>query len=464
PKATDPKLKGDRNLVVETLAVVGPIGVLPADLPASHKKLIAKTPPADAKLEQKKQLAVELLNPVASRAFRRRATPEELQRLGSLVEMSLKEGDSFERAIQTALQGVLVSPHFLFRIEADPPRGQKRELNEFELASRLSYFLWSSLPDDELFRVAATGELKKPAVLEAQVRRMLKDPKSQALVENFIGQWLQLRNLDQFQPDRKRFTAWDDDLRAAMRRETEMLAAHIIREDRSVLELLDADYTFVNERLAKHYGMSNVSGGEFRQVSVDRQQRGGLLGQASILAVTSNPTRTSPVKRGKWILENLFAAPPPPAPPNVPELADNKNEPLKGTLRQRMEQHRAKASCAACHQLMDPLGFGLENYDAVGAWRTKDGDEPVDASGELPDGRKFTGPVELKAILLSRQVEFRRCITEKLLTYALGRGLESYDVCTVHEIADRLGKAENRFSALTLEIVKSPAFRQRASD
>ncbi len=463
PNATDPKLKGDRNLHVERLVVIGPIGALPDELPESHRRILSKPLPANATRDQQRAHAQELLRPLASRAFRRRATDQELDRLAKLFDLARDSGDSFERSMQVAIQAILVAPSFLFRVEQDPPAGQVRDLDGFEMASRLSYFLWSSLPDDELYRAAAKGELRTPEQLAAQAQRMIRDPRSQALIENFAGQWLQLRNLDTFAPDKGRFPAYDDALRQAMRRETEMFFAHIVREDRSVLEFLDADYTFANERLAKHYGFPGVSGADFRRVSVDRGQRGGLLGQASILAVTSNPTRTSPVKRGKWVLENLFAAPPPPPPPNVPELADAKDKPLAGTLRQRMEQHRAKASCAACHQLMDPLGFGLENYDAIGAWRTQDGAEAIDPSGELPDGRVFRGPAELKTVLLARQSEFRRCLAEKLLTYALGRGLEYYDVCAVQRIADRCGSEGNRFSIMIREIVASPAFRQRES-
>ncbi|MFM7072725.1 MAG: DUF1592 domain-containing protein [Planctomycetota bacterium] len=373
PNATDPKLKGDRNLHVERLVVIGPIGALPDDLPESHRRILFKPLPPKATRDQQREHAKELLRPLASRAFRRRATDPELDRLAKLFDLARDSGDSFERSMQVAIQAILVAPSFLFRVEQDPPAGQVRDLDGFEMAARLSYFLWNSLPDDELYRAAAKGELRTPEQLAAQAERMIRDPKSQSLVENFAGQWLQLRNLDTFSPDKAQFPDYDDALRQAMRRETEMFFAHIVREDRGVLEFLDADYTFANERLAKHYGLAGVSGAEFRRVSVDRGQRGGLLGQASILAVTSNPTRTSPVKRGKWVLENLFAAPPPPPPPNVPELAEAKDKPLAGTLRQRMEQHRAKASCAACHQLMDPLGFGLENYNAIGAWRTKDG-------------------------------------------------------------------------------------------
>ncbi|MFO0868063.1 MAG: DUF1592 domain-containing protein [Pirellulales bacterium] len=461
PQASDPKLRGDRNLHVLGWQLIGPIGVLPEDVPASHRRVFPRPVPAGATPAAEREQVRELLRPLVSRAFRRRVTDDELTRLLKLYAEARQSGDSIERSVQIMLQAVLVSPSFLFRVEEEAAPGKVRDLNDFELATRLSYFLWNSLPDDELFRAAAQGKLHTDEQLVAQAQRLLRDPRSQALVENFAGQWLQLRNLETFAPDRERFPEYDEALRVAIRRETELFFGHIVREDRSVLEFLDADYTFVNERLARHYGLAGVQGDEFRRVSVDRAQRGGLLGHASILAVTSNPTRTSPVKRGKWVLENLFAAPPPPAPPNVPELADGKDKTLTGTLRQRMEQHRVKPTCAACHQLMDPLGFGLENYNAIGGWRTKDGQEPIDASGELPDGRTFRGPAELKAVLLARQGEFRRCLAEKLLTFALGRGLEYYDACAVQRIAQRCGENGNRFSALITEIVKSPAFRQR---
>ena len=437
---------------------------MPEELPEAHKRFFSK--PIEAKIDRdtQRQQVRDLVRPLASRAFRRRATDAEMDGLVALFDFAREKGETVERSMQITTSAILVSPSFLFRIEKDAPSGKTRTLSDVEMASRLSYFLWSSLPDDELFRAGVKGELHTDKQLIEQALRMLKDPKSKALVENFAGQWLQLRNLDTFFPDKERFPDYDDALKSAMRRETEEFFSYLVREDRSVLEFLDADYTFVNERLAKHYGLQGVSGEEFRRVSVDPAQRGGLLGQASILSVTSNPTRTSPVKRGKWILENLFASPPPPPPPNVPELAvENKEKPLTGTLRQQMEQHRSDPSCAACHQLMDPLGFGLENYNAVGAWRTDDGLHPVDPSGELPDGRSFKGPAELKTILKGREEEFRRCFAEKMLTYAIGRGLEHYDACAVQRISRECAENGNRFSVIVTEIVLSPAFRQRES-
>jgi hypothetical protein len=457
----DPK-KRDRNLAIDRVTLAGPVGILPAALPASHTRFFSKPLDPKADLSEQTEAFKSLLEPVASRAFRRPATSDELDGLAAIFFAARREGETVERSAQLAISALLVSPSFLLRFEGDPPPGRIRTLNDYELAARLSYFLWSSLPDDELFRAAARGEVHTPEQLAAQASRMLRDPKAEALVKNFAGQWLQLRGLDEVRPDPKRFPGFDADLRASFRRETEEFFSYIVREDRSMLEFLDADYTFVNERLARHYGLADVKGAEFRRVSLDRQKRGGLLGQASILTVTSNATRTSPVKRGKWILENLFASPPPDPPPNVPEL-DGDNAKLVGTLRQRMEQHRADPSCASCHKLMDPLGFGLENYDAVGAWREREGDAAVDAGGELPDGRRFQGPAELREILTARKDEFRRCLVEKLLTYGLGRGLEYYDACAVERIASASASGGDRFSVIVAEIVKSPAFRQRES-
>jgi len=459
-KESEDKSNRDRNLIVERISVVGPIGVLPDPLPESHRRLFKKPIDPDADRSEQMEQAKEVLRPLVSRAFRRRATDDELDGLVAVFIRARDRKESIERGMQDALAVMLTAPSFLFHIEQDPPPGKVRTLDDFETASRLSSFLWSSMPDDQLFRAASRGELRTDEQVARQAARMLADPKARALVENFAGQWLQLRSLQECAPDAERFPGFDDGLRAAMRRETEEFFWTIVREDRSVLEFLDADWTIVNERLARHYGLEGVKGDEFVRVSVDRGRRGGLLGQASVLTVTSNPTRTSPVKRGKWILENLFAAPPPPPPPGVPELAEAGAK-LEGTLRERMEQHRSNPACAACHQLMDPLGFGLENYDAVGGWRTADGKAAVDAGGELPDGRKFNGPGELRGVLLGRKDEFRRCLAEKLLTYALGRGLEWYDACAVERIAANCAAGGDRFSALVQEIVVSPAFRKR---
>jgi mono/diheme cytochrome c family protein len=406
--------------------------------------------------------ARKILENFAFRAYRRPLKGDEVDRLVGFVTQVEAQGDSFERGIQLGLQAVLVSPHFLFRIELDPQPNKPDAVhlvNDFELASRLSYFLWSSMPDDELFQLAKQGTLHQEGNLENQVRRMLKDPKARALVDNFAGQWLQLRSLKNAAPDPGLFPAFDEALRSAMLKESALFFEAVMREDRSILDFLDADFTFVNERLARHYGLPGIKGNEFQRVSLTGDQRGGILTQASILTVTSNPTRTSPVKRGKWILENILGTPPPPPPPDVPELKEGKE--LTGTLRQRMEQHRANPNCATCHQRLDPLGFGFENYDSIGAWRTKDGQAPIDPSGSLPDGRSFKGPKELKAILKGKEEEFRRCLAEKMLTYALGRGLEYFDKPAIEQISQDLAKNGNRFSALVIAIVKSDPFQKR---
>ncbi len=400
----------------------------------------------------------------AERAWRRPLSDQELRRITGFVQLATQNGETVDQGVQLAMQAVLVSPHFLFRIEQDRagtrPDGA-HPVGEFELAARLSYFLWASTPDDELLNLSAEGKLRKPEVLQAQVKRMLTDPKARALSENFAPQWLQIRGLKSFAPDPKLFPTFDEPLRNAMLRETEAFFQYIVDEDRSVLELIDSDYTLMNERLAKHYGIAGVKGDEFRKIKLPDRRRGGVLAQASVLTVTSNPTRTSPVKRGKWIMDNILGTPPPPPPPDVPELKEENKAALSGTLRQRMEQHRANPSCASCHQRMDPLGFGFENFDVIGAWREKEGKFPVDASGVLPDGKKFNGPAELRGILKQREGDFCRCLTEKMLTYALGRGMERFDRCTIDEIARNLSKNQYRFSGLVFDIVKSDAFQMR---
>jgi hypothetical protein len=452
----------DRNLVVGYVHVRGPRDVAASGLPASHQRIVFVRP--DGK-HTRREATREVVRLLASRAFRRRATDDEIDRLTNLALQMREEGSSYEQGIQLALQAVLVSPHFLLKVEESPPPNSKQphELNEFELATRLSYFLWSSLPDDELFRSAADGKLRQPDELERQVRRMLADPKSRALAENFAVQWLQLRSLQQRTPDPELFSAFNNDLRTAMRRETELLFDAVVHEDRSAVNLLNADFTFVNEPLAKLYGLEGVSGNEMRRVSLAGTQRGGLLTQASMLTVTSNPNRTSPVKRGKWILENLLNAPPPPPPPNVPELEEGKPGITAATLRQRLEQHRAKAACAACHQRMDPLGLALENFDAIGRWRTEDAGQPIDASGQLPGGEAFRGAGELRELLVKREREFVECLTEKLLVYALGRGLEHYDYCAVQKIVAAAGKDGNKLSRIVLEIATSEPFQKQGA-
>ncbi|PAW82918.1 MAG: hypothetical protein B9S33_14395 [Pedosphaera sp. Tous-C6FEB] len=453
--------KERRGMVfVHYLEIEGPPDSAAEQLAENHRRIFSRP----ATKETAPQVAREVIGAFARRAYRRPVTAVEVERLMKLYELGQKHGESFEGSVAQALKAVLVSPHFLFRGELQPePDNPKavHSVNEFSLASRLSYFLWSSMPDEELLKLAERGQLRNH--LEAQVRRMLKDPKSRSLVENFAGQWLQLRNLAIVQPDKKLFPSYDAKLRAAMQRETELLFEHVVREDRSVFEFLTADYTFVNERLAKHYGLAGVTGDEFQRVSLKGQPRAGVLTHASILTLTSNPTRTSPVKRGKWVLENLLATPPPPPAPNVPELDDQKE--LTGTLRQRMEQHRANPNCASCHTKMDAIGFALENYDGIGGFRARDAGAAIDPSGELSATDKFNGPVEL-ANLLARQKkdDFIRCLVEKLLTYSLGRGLEYYDRPATKDIADGLAKRRHTFSGLVLEVVNSVPFQKRRGE
>ena len=411
--------------------------------------------------------ARKIVASLARRAFRRPVTPQEIDKLVSVVSLAQRHGDSFEEGLCQSLQAMLVSPHFLFRIErslGSTAAESSRAISNHELASRLSYFLWSSMPDDELTRLADEQQLRRPGVLEAQVRRMLKDPKSHALVENFGGQWLELRKLESVKPDRQRFPGFDEYLRMSMRRETELFFECIVQEDRSILDFIDADYTFLNERLARFYKIPGVKGPEFRKVVLAGDtQRGGVLTQAGILTVSSYATRTSPVLRGKWILEKILNAPPPPPLPDVPNLDESKIG-SAASLRQQLEAHRQNATCASCHTRMDPLGFGLENFDAIGAWRTQDGKFPIDASGMLPDGRSFIGPNELKAILKADRNAFAEGLTEKLLIYAVGRGLESYDKATVKQIVTRLAAEDYRFSRLVVEIASSVPFQMRKGD
>ena len=450
----------DRNLAIDYIEVVGPLYSLPNDLPDSHRKIIFRRP----NHLNRREVAREVLQRFATRAFRRPVTAGEVDRLLTLFDLALKDGDRFEKGIQLAMQAVLVSPHFLFRVEMETRLGAPRALSDLELASRLSYFLWSSMPDDTLLDLATKNQLRVGKNLDAQVARMLKDPKSREFVENFAGQWLQTRNLKLANPDRGRFQQFDEPLRFAMAREVDLFFAAVVHDDRPISDFLDADYTFLNERLAKHYGIEGVTGNEFRRVALTDRRRGGVVTMASTLTVTSNPTRTSPVKRGKWILEEILGTPPPPPPPNVADLPDDKKDVARGTIRTRLEKHRADPNCASCHARMDPLGFALENYDAIGSWRDQDGKLPVDASGTLPDGRSFVGPIELKAVLKAKLKPFARCLTEKLMTYALGRGLEYADHCVVEKVADSVLLEGGRFSRLVSAIVHSDPFQKRGAE
>lgn len=397
---------------------------------------------------------------LARRAYRRPVSRAEVNKLLSLFSMARRNGDSFEEGIAVALQAMLISPHFLFRIERDLP-GEPHPVSPHELASRLSYFLWSSMPDEELSRAADRGILREPRVLAAQVRRMLKDARSRALVENFGGQWLELRKLESARPDLERFPDFDPYLRMSMLKETELFFESIVRDDGNILDFIDGNYTILNERLARFYGVPGVKGSEFRRVPLNgKVHRGGVLTHASVLTVSSYSNRTSPVLRGKWILENFLAAPPPPPPPDVPNLDEGKVG-TAASLRLQLEQHSKNPTCASCHARIDPLGFGLENFDAIGAWRTQSDGVPIDASGTLPDGRSFRGPQELKTILKADCDAFTECLTEKLLTYALGRGLDSNDQPTVRKIAAGVAAGGYRFSSLVMAIVKSAPFQMR---
>ncbi len=452
----------DRNLVIEYLEIIGPAG--PPVLPESHQRIFTKAVPADT--NERKTYAREVINNFVRRAYRRPISSGEVERLVRFVDLAQSEGENFESGIKLALQAVLVSPHFLFRgeLQTDPNDSKSiHPIDEFALASRLSYFLWSSMPDDELVRLAEQGTLRKN--LERQIRRMLGDKKSSALVENFAGQWLQIRNLNLVMPDSEKFPTFDDDLRADMRKETELFFASVLKENRSVFDFLTANYTFVNQRLASHYGIAGNFGEQFQRVSLKGTGRAGILTQGSILTLTSNPTRTSPVKRGKWVLENILGTPPPPPPPNVPNLEEEKGAALSGTLRQRMEQHRANPLCASCHARMDPIGFAFENFDGVGAWRKQDGDLPIDSTGELTSGETFRDATDLRKILASKKRDdFVRCLSEKLLTYALGRGMEMYDRCAIEQISKRLEKKGYKFNDLILEVVRSVPFQLRRGE
>ena len=451
------RMGGYSGPYIAQVSFTGPFGATtPGDTP-SRRRIFTCTPATAAAEEP---CARTIISNLARRAYRRPVTAVDTDALMAFYKKG-REGGSFERGVQVALERLLASPDFLFRIEEDHKVPGKRAypVNDLELASRLSFFLWSTIPDDELLRVAAAGQLKVPAVLEQQTRRMLKDPKASALVNNFAGQWLRLRNMPGIDRNAQMFPDFDDNLRQAMRRETELLFETVMKEDRNVVDLLTADFTFVNERLARHYGIKGVYGSHFRRVPVTDPNRLGLLGQGSILTVTSQANRTSPVTRGKWVLENLLGVPPPAPPANVPALEATE---AKGTLRQRMEQHRKNPVCASCHQMMDPLGFAMENFDPLGQWRTEDEGNPVDTAGTMPDGSKFDGVVGLRTALLSKSDVFVETFVEKMLTYALGRGVEYFDAPTVRQIARDAGKQRNRFSTIVLGIVKSAPFRMRA--
>jgi len=463
----DTKAKGgtkDRNAGIRVIELVGPSGgIRRPERHEIHERFVTVYPGGDTTVHE---AASRVLQPILYRAFRRPVTQDEVSRYAGLVEKTVNEyGESYEQGLSTALQAILVAPDFLFRLEPAPQgKEDTRRLNDFEIASRLSYFLWSSTPDDDLLAMAKNGRLNDETVLREQIARMLRDEKAQALAANFAAQWLNLRNLAEVTPNPDVFPKFDEPLKEAMARETELLFNTIVREDRSIDEFLTADYTFVNSRLAEHYGLKGVSGDDFVRVALTGTHRAGVLTHASILTLTSNPGRTSPVKRGKWILENILNDAPPPAPPSVPPLEDTAEAQPGLSLREQLAIHREDPGCASCHKTMDPLGLGLENFDAIGRWRESDGKHPIDATGELPDGDRFSGPMELLDVIQRRKAQFHRALAERMLTYALGRGLEYYDKCAIDETLKRMEQRGNRFSALVEGIVLSDCFQMRSRE
>jgi hypothetical protein len=446
--------------VVDRITIEGPAKATGSgDTPSRRKIFICRPTNATEELP----CAKKIVSALARRAYRRPVNDNDLETLVSFYQLG-RNGGNFESGVEAAVQRILASPEFIFRFEADPANatpGKPYRISDMELASRLSFFLWSSIPDDQLLNLASEGKLKDPAVLDQQIKRMLADKRSETLVTNFADQWLYLRNLKNIQPDFQTFPDFDDNLRQAMRRETELFFGSIIAENRSVLDLLNADYTFVNERLARHYGIPNVYGTDFRRVAITDERRRGLLGQGSILTVTSMPNRTSPVLRGKWILTNLLGNPPNPPPPNVPALKENETGAKKLSLRERMEQHRQNQPCKGCHQSMDPLGFSLENFDAVGQWRISDDGSQIDPAGTVFNGAKVDGPVALRNMLTANPYVFAKVMTEKLMTYALGRGVEYSDMPTVRAILRDASQDNYRFSSIVLGIAKSAPFEMK---
>ena len=456
---------GFRELMgIATVEVGGPYnGQVPAESP-SRRAIFTCTPTGRAEEEQ---CARTILARLARRAYRRPVTGDDVAPLVEFFRAGRARG-TFDAAIEQALARMLVDPEFLFRIERDPAgagRDAAYRITDVELASRLSFSLWSSIPDEELLEAAAKGRLRDRAVLAQQVRRMLADPRATALVTNFAAQWLQLRNIRAVTPDVNLFPEFDDNLRVAMQRETELFVESQIREDRPIGDLLEANYTFLNERLARHYGIAGVHGSHFRRVTLPDGRRGGLLGQGAILTVTSHATRTSPVLRGKWVLDNVLGAPPPPPPPDVPALPEKGDNGAPASVRARLEQHRSNPVCASCHSRMDPLGFALENFDGIGKWRAHDEEEgPVDSAATLPDGTRFAGPGELRSLLASRRKEFAANVTAKLLTYGLGRGIEYYDRPAIRAVVRDAAAADYRWSSIIQGIVESVPFQMRRAE
>jgi cytochrome c5 len=448
------RLSTNRNIYPENFEIAGPYPV--AGTAAARKPFLLCDPGTGGAA-----CAEKILIPLARRAYRRPVSKDEVARLVKVYNRAAASGYNPGQSLQFAITAMLVSPQFLFRIERDPVKpGAVARITDIELASRLSYFLWSSMPDDELLRIAESGKLRQPAVLDAQVKRMLADPKLEALAENFAGQWLEIRSLDAAKPDPKKFPSWNADLREAMRTETTLFFQHVLKENRPITDFLDSNYTFVNEAMARHYGLDGVTGADFRKVDLTDGKRGGVLTQASVLTVSSYPSRTSVVLRGKYLLDNILGAPPAAAPPDVPAI----DEAAVGTtksLRQQMESHRSNAVCASCHARMDVLGFGLENYDAIGRWRAEDGKFPVEPGGTFPNGKSFKTPAEMKSVLRAEVPDFSRCLTEKLLVYGLGRGLEAYDRMAVREIVRNAAASDYRFQTFITGVIHSFPFQHR---
>jgi hypothetical protein len=447
-----------KNKYPETITLSGPFASNVEK--ASRKKILVCDPKSGQACVEK------VVATLARRAYRRPVTKQEVAALMRFVSLPQKNGQDADHGIQLALEAMLVSPHFLFRIEqdADPIDPTKvHRVSDVELASRLSYFLWSSMPDDDLLRLAEENQLHNPAVLDAQVKRMLADSRASALAENFAGQWLEIRNLDFVKPDQDKFLMWGPELKTAMMTETHLFFNYMLQQNRPLSEFLDARYTFLNERLAKFYGIPEVTGPEFRKVELTGERRGGILAQASVLTVSSYPTRTSPTIRGKYILNNILGTPPPPPPPDVPAL-DASKAGAEVSLRAQLEEHRANPVCASCHSKMDALGFALENYNGIGKWRTMDGKFPIDAHGSLPGGKSFTTPGEFKAILLSEMPEFSECVIRKLMTYSLGRGLQPYDTPTVNRIQTKLAAENYPFQSIVFEVIRSLPFQSRRGE
>jgi hypothetical protein len=443
---------------VDKILVGGPYDPAGAgDTPSRRKIFVCRT--------ATDQCATRILSALARRAYRRPVTDAEVATLLDFYKAGRADG-GFDMGIQRGLRRILSAPAFLFRVEHEPPQlaaGTPYRLNAIDLASRLSFFLWSSIPDDELMELAVRGTLGDPAVLERQVRRMLHDARAQALIDNFANQWLKLGRLPGIVPDVDEFPDFDENLREAVQQETRLFVASQLREDRSVVDLIGANYTFVNERLARHYGIPNVYGSHFRRVVFNDGVRGGLLGQASILTATSYPNRTSPVLRGRWLLESLLGSPPPAPPPDVPALKENGANGERLSVRERLEAHRKNPGCAVCHVRMDPLGFSLENFDALGKWRTTTDGSPIDASASLPDGSHFDGVTGLRSLLLNHREDFVRTFTDRLLSYSIGRGTEPADWPAVRKIVRDTASEDHRWSSIIMAIVESTPFGMSTS-